>query len=53
MTPEQFDRFLSIIAANRQPEDRRDPNRVFVRGWNEAMDFVERTRKQVTGETAA
>lgn len=53
MTPDQLARFFEIIAANRQPEDKRDPNRVFIRGWNEAMDFVERTRKEVMGEKAA
>lgn len=52
MTPEQQLRFFAVLEANRQPEDKRDPNRVFVRGWNGAMDFVERTRKEVMGEKA-
>jgi hypothetical protein len=53
MNEEQQQRFFAILEANRQPEDKRDPERVYVRGWNGAMDFVERTRKEVMGEKAA
>jgi len=53
MTPEQLERFFAILAANHQPVDKRSDKRVYLQGWNEALDFVERTRKEVTGEKAA
>lgn len=55
MTPEQLARFLAILAilaANRQPVFRGEQY-AHPRGWNDAMDFVERTRKEVMGEKAA
>jgi hypothetical protein len=51
MTPEQLQQFRDTLAANRQPEFRATqyphPN-----GWNDALDFVERTIKELLGEKA-
>lgn len=49
MMPEQLQHLRDILTANRQPEHRADryahPN-----GWNDALDFVERTLKEALGE---
>lgn len=56
MTPEQLQQVRNILAANRQPVDRTshiDPRGkpyAHPRGWNDALDFVDRTLKEVLGE---
>lgn len=50
MTPEQLQQLRDKIAANRQPDNKLDPKRVFCRGWNEGLGFVERCIKEVLGE---
>lgn len=52
MNPDQFARFFAILAAARQPVHRTEQY-AFPRGWNDALDFVERTRKEVMGEKAS
>jgi len=51
MTPEQLALLRQRITEGRQPEHRAavhaHPN-----GWNDALDFVERTIKEVLGEKA-
>lgn len=49
MTPAQLNQLRERIAANRQPVDRAERN-AHPRGWNDALDFVERTIKDVMGE---
>ena len=52
MTSAQLKRFRDHLAANRQPVDRHPWSRhEHPRGWNDALDFVERTLKQTLGET--
>jgi hypothetical protein len=54
VTPAQLKRFRDHIAANRQPIDRHPWSRhEHPRGWNDALDFVERTIREVTGEEMA
>jgi hypothetical protein len=48
MNPDQLAQFLQIIAASRQPVERADAY-AYPRGWNGALDFVERVRRQVMG----
>ncbi len=52
MNPEQLQAFRDHLAANRQPGGSKiDPEKyAFPRGWNECMEFVERTLKDVLGE---
>jgi len=49
MTPEQLTQFRERLAANRQPVFRGEQY-AHPRGWNDALDFVERTIKEVLGE---
>jgi hypothetical protein len=49
MTPEQLQLLREKLAASHQPQDRAEKH-VFTRGWNEALDFVEKTIKEVMGE---
>lgn len=51
MTPAQLARFRAHLAANRQPVERHPwANNIHPRGWNDALDFVERSLKEVLGE---
>jgi hypothetical protein len=52
MTPEQLQQLRAKLAGGRQPDYRLDERRVFCRGWNAGLDFVERCIKEVTGENA-
>ena len=47
MTPAQLTRFRAHLAANRQP---RAARATYERGWNDALDFVERALKEALGE---
>jgi hypothetical protein len=49
MTPEQLQQVRDHLAANRQPVFRGEQY-AHPRGWNDALDFVERTIKEVLGE---
>lgn len=49
MTPGQLQQLRDVLAANRQPAERGD-RYAFPRGWNECLDFVERTMRDVLGE---
>jgi len=49
MTPEQLAILRQRITEGRQPEHRAEQN-AHPRGWNDALDFVERTIKEVRGE---
>ncbi len=50
MNPDQIQRLRDAIARNHQPVDKRAPHRVYLSGWNEAMDFVARTIEEITGK---
>lgn len=50
MTPEQLQQLRDAIARNHQPIDKRSEKRVFLSGWNEAMDFVVREIDKITGK---
>lgn len=56
MTPDQLTSLRAILAANRQPIFRGEQY-AHPRGWNDALDFVDRIIKQVTeqreGDTPA
>ena len=49
MTPDQLAQFRAALETNRQPEHRTEQN-AHPRGWNDAIDFVERVLKEVLGE---
>jgi hypothetical protein len=49
MTPEQLQQLRDKIASSRQPVERGE-RYVFCRGWNEALDFVERCFKEELSE---
>ena len=49
MTPAQLTRFRAHLAANRQPIHRGEQY-AHPRGWNDALDFVERSLAAVLGE---
>jgi hypothetical protein len=49
MTLEQLQQLRDRLAANRQPIFRGEQF-AHPRGWNDALDFVERTLKEVLGE---
>ena len=49
MTPEQLAEFRERLGANRQPVHRGEQYS-HPRGWNDALDFVERALKEVLGE---
>lgn len=51
MTPEQIQALRAKLADGRQPVDRAEQH-IHPRGWNDALDFVERAIKDVVGETA-
>jgi hypothetical protein len=48
MTPQQLEAFLALLAANRQPVHRGEQY-AHPRGWNDALDFVERSISRITG----
>lgn len=51
MTPAQLAELRTRLATNRQPVERGPWSRYeHPRGWNDALDFVERTIKDVLGE---
>lgn len=50
MNPDQLQQLRDKIAAGRQPDDRLDSQRVFCRGWNAGIDYVDRCIKEVLGE---
>lgn len=52
MTPEQLAQFRERIATNRQPVHRGEQY-AHPRGWNDALEFVERTLKELLGEERA
>jgi uncharacterized protein YegP (UPF0339 family) len=49
MTPDQLTQFRAALQANRQPITRTEQY-AHPRGWNDALDFVERTLKEMLGE---
>jgi hypothetical protein len=49
ITPEQLQQLRDRMAANRQPVHRGEQY-AHPRGWNDALDFVERTLKELLGE---
>jgi hypothetical protein len=49
MTPAQLKSFRDHLAANRQPVHRGEQYS-HPRGWNDALDFVERTLKVTLGQ---
>lgn len=52
VTPEQIQQFRDRIANGRQPVARAEMNG-HPRGWNDALDFVERQLKDVLGEAGS
>lgn len=52
MTPEQLKQLRAMLVAGRQPSYRGEQYS-FPRGWNEALDFVEKNIKQLMGEDRA
>lgn len=52
MTPEHLQQLRDILAKGRQPVFRGEQY-AHPRGWNDALDFVERTIKEVLGEPPA
>lgn len=49
MNPDQLKALRDKLAAARQPVDRADQH-IHPRGWNDALDFVERAIREVLGE---
>lgn len=52
MTPDQLSLLRQRIKDNRQPEVAAIIRYAHPRGWNDALDFVERTIREVLGEAA-
>lgn len=50
MSPDQLQALRDKLATSRQPVERAEQY-AFPRGWNEAIDFVEKTLKEILGET--
>lgn len=50
MTTDQLQLLRDKIAAGRQPVERYEKY-AYPRGWNGALDFVEKVLKEVLGET--
>ncbi len=51
MTPDQLNQLRERLAQNRQPVERGPWARYeHPRGWNDALDFVERSIKDILGE---
>jgi hypothetical protein len=51
MTLEQLQQLRDRLAAGRQPAFRGEQY-THPRGWNDALDFVEKCIKEITGETS-
>lgn len=51
MTPDQLEQLRKILADNRQPVTRTEQY-AHPRGWNDALDFVERTLREIVGSSA-
>lgn len=57
MTPDQLAHLTTLLEANRQPVDRKPyigpKGDVYIhpQGWNDCLDFVKRSIKEVMGET--
>lgn len=51
MSPEQLAELRAAMEANRQPVHRGEQY-AHPRGWNDYLDFIERTIKELTGEKA-
>jgi len=51
MTPDQLQQLRQRLAEGRQPVYRGEQYS-HPRGWNDALDFVERVIREVVGETA-
>jgi hypothetical protein len=49
VTSEQLQALRDRMDANRQPVERQEKY-AFPRGWNECLDFVERSIKEIVGE---
>lgn len=49
MSPDQLAQFRAALEANKQPVHRGEQYS-HPRGWNDALDFVERTLKELLGE---
>jgi len=41
MSPEQLKRLRELIAAGKSPDEKTSENRVYLRGWNGGLEFVE------------
>lgn len=52
MTEDQIKEIRERIASARQPEHKLTDGRTFIRGWNAALDHVEKIHKEVLGEKA-
>jgi hypothetical protein len=50
MTPAQLQQLRDRLAAERQPEFRGEQY-AHPRGWNDAFDFIERSIKEIMGES--
>jgi hypothetical protein len=47
MTPEQLEKLYELIAAGKVPDEKTSENRVYLRGWNGGIQFVEEQIKKV------
>lgn len=47
MNPEQLAKLLALIAAGKAPDEKASENRVYLRGWNGGVEFVEEQIKKV------
>ena len=50
MTEDQIKSIRERIASARQPEHKLTEGRTFIRGWNAAIDHVEKCVREVLGE---
>jgi hypothetical protein len=50
MTPAKLQQLRDKLAANRQPVFRAEQN-AHPRGWNDCLDFIERSIKEIMGES--
>jgi len=51
VTPEQLQQYRDRLKVGRQPQSKWSEN-PHPRGWNDALEFAERTLKEVLGEEA-
>jgi hypothetical protein len=47
MTPEQLAKLLELMTLGKVPDEKLSADRVFHRGWNEGIEFVEALIKKV------